>query len=150
MNKTRHSLLLILSIVPLAALADSRVVPEDVLAEWGYHTTHLEEQQTIRQVESLPGREQPMHPRFNIWSESFDSNDAALRRMAAKEAEIDAERSIIYKSGVGMLVRNECVYFVSAHGTFFMLEFQPFIMRKLEEHLCPDQECTRSTQLDDL
>ncbi|MDJ0909386.1 MAG: hypothetical protein QNI99_09330 [Woeseiaceae bacterium] len=150
MNKTRHSLLLILSIVPLAALADSRVVPEDVLAEWGYHTTHLEEQQTIRQVESLPGREQPMHPRFNIWSECFDSNDAALRRMAAKEAEIDAERSIIYKSGVGMLVRNECVYFVSAHGTFFMLEFQPFIMRKLEEHLCPDQECTRSTQLDDL
>ncbi len=150
MNKTRHSLLLILSIVPLAALADSRVVPEDVLAEWGYHTTHLEEQQTIRQVESLPGREQPMHPRFNIWSECFDSNDAALRRMAAKEAEIDAERSIIYKSGVGMLVRNECVYFVSAHGTFFMLEFQPFILRKLEEHLCPDQECTRSTQLDDL
>ena len=140
----------ILALVPLTALADARVVPEDMLTEWGYHTTRLAEHQTIRQIESLPGREQPMHPRFDIWSECFDSNDAALRRMAAKEAEIDAERSMIYKSGVGMLVRNECVYFVSAHGTFFMLEFQPFIMRKLEEYLCSDQECTRSTQLDDL
>ena len=150
MKRIQHFLLLILALAPQTAFADARVVPEDVLAEWGYHTTHLEEQQTIRQIESLPGREQPMHPRFNIWSECFDSNDAALRRMAAKEAEIDAEPTMIYKSGVGMLVRKECVYFVSAHGTFFLLEFQPFIMQKLEEYLCSDQACTRSTQLDDL
>ena len=148
--KTQYSVLLAWMLLPLTALADTRVLPEEVLAEWGYHTTHLEPHQTIRQIESLPDREQPMHPRFNIWSECFGSNDAALAGMAAREAEIEAERATIYKSGLGMLVRDECIYYVSAHGTFFMLEFQPFIMRKLEEYLCPNQECTRSTQLDDL
>ena len=149
-TKSRNSWLLVSALVPLTALADARVVPEDVLAEWGYHTTRLEEHQTIRQVESEPDSEHPMHPRFDIWSECFDSNDAALRQMTAKEAEIEAERAMIYKSGLGMLVRDECIYFVSSHGTYFKLEFQPFIMRKLEEYLCSGQECTRSTQLDDL
>ena len=142
--------LLLLSHLPLTALAEARVIPENVLAEWGYHTSNIDEHQTIRQIESLPDREQPLHPRFDLWRECFSTNDAALERMAAKEAEIEAERSVIYKSGLGMLVRSECVYFVSAHGTFFMLEFQPLIMRNLEEYLCSDRECTRSTQLDDL
>jgi hypothetical protein len=134
----------------LSALSDSRVVPEYVLATRGYETTHLEKHQTIRQIEPLPDKKERWHPRFDLWSECFNSNDDALKRMAAKEAEIEAERAMIFKSGLGMLVRNDCVYFVSAHGTFLMLEFQPFIMRKLEEHFCSVQECTRSTQLDDL
>ena len=142
--------LLITAFLPASALSDSRVVPEEVLASWGYETTRLEGQQTIRRIEPLPDKEERWHPRFDLWSECLDSNDAALERMAKKEAEIEAERSMIYKNALGMLVRNECVFFVSAHGTYFMLEFQPFIMRKLEEHLCSVQECTRSTQLDDL
>lgn len=142
--------LLIGLVSPISALTDTRVVPEDVLAEWGYHTTHLENKQTIRQIESLPGDGVRMHPRFNLWSECFDSNETALARMAAKEAEIEAQRVIIQKLGLGMLVREQCVYYVSSHGTFFKLEFQPFIMQKLEEFLCTDQECTRSTQLDNL
>ena len=142
--------LLVAVFLPASALSDSRVVPEDVLANWGYETTRLEDHQTIRRIQPLPDREERWHPRFDLWSECLDSNDAAVERMAEQEAAIDAERSVIYKNALGMLVRNECVYFVSAHGTYFMLEFQPFIMRKLEEHLCSDQECTRSTQTDDL
>ena len=148
--KLRLTALLIGVLLPLSALSNPRVVPEDVLSGWGYETTHLEKHQTIRQIEPLPDKEERWHPRFDLWSECLDSNDAALQHMATKEAEIEAERAIIYKGGLGMLVRGECVYFISAHGTFFMLEFQPFIMQKLEEHLCPNQKCTRSTQLDDL
>lgn len=148
--KSQFLALLVVVLVPLSALSDSRVVPEDVLAEWGYHTTHLDKHQTIRQIESLPGSKERVHPRFDIWSECFSSNESAIERMVAKETEIEVQRAMIYKAGLGMLVRNECVFFVSAHGTFFMLEFQPFIMRKLEEHLCLEKECTRSTQLDDL
>ena len=153
MNNKKNSWLLPVAFVlllPISALADSRVVPEDALALWGYETTRLEEHQTIRQIEPLPDREERWHPRFDLWSECFDSSDAAMGRMRDKEVEMESERSMIYKSGVGMLVHEKCVYFVSAHGTFFMLEFQPFIMRKLEEHLCHEQKCTRSTLLDEL
>lgn len=137
-------------LVSFTTLADTRVVPEEVLAKWGYETTYLEKYQTIRQIEPLPDGKERWHPRFDIWAECLDSNDAAVERMRAKEAEIESERSMIYKSAVGMLVHDECVYFVSAHGTFFMLEFQPFVMQKLEEHICQDQKCTRSTIMDDL
>ena len=68
--KTQYSVLLAWMLLPLTALADTRVLPEEVLAEWGYYTTQLEPHQTIRQIESLPDREQPMHPRFDIWSEA--------------------------------------------------------------------------------
>jgi hypothetical protein len=137
-------------LLPACAFSDSRLVPEDVLAEWGYETTDLEKYQIIRRIEALPDREERWHPKFNVWSECFDSNDDALSRMRSKEAEIESEPSMIYKSAVGMLVRDQCVYFVLAHGTFFMLEYQPFIMRKLEQYLCTDRECTRSTLMDDL
>lgn len=137
-------------LLPASAFSDSRVVEEEVLADWGYETTQLEAYQTIRQIEPLPDREERWHPKFILWSECFDSNDAALGRMRSKEAEIESEPSMIYKSAVGMLVRDQCVYFVLAHGTFFMLEYQPFIMQKLEQHLCTDRECTRSTLMDDL
>lgn len=138
--------------MPATGWSDTHVVPENVLVEWGYATTGLEPHQTIRQVRPLisPRSGETYHPRFDIWRECADSHDSAIALMRAKEAEIEAERAVIYKSAVGMIVREECVFFVSAHGTFFMLEFQPFIMGKLQEYLCEDKQCVRSTIMDDL
>lgn len=146
----RVSLLALVLLAPVVASADRRVVPEDVLAEWGYETTHLDAHQTIRRVEPLPDRRERWHPRFDLSTECFESNDAALQKMRAKEAEIESNRAIIYKSAVGMLVRDQCVFFVAAHGTFFLLEVQPYIMDRLAEYLCEGLTCTRSTLLDDL
>ena len=92
-EKFRLTAVLIGVLLPLSALSDSRVVPEDVLSGWGYETTHLEKQQTIRQIEPLPDKEERWHPRFDLWSECLDSNDAALQHMTTKEAEIEAERA---------------------------------------------------------
>lgn len=142
--------LVVVLLMPAFALADPRVVPEDVLAEWGYETTHLDEHQTIRQIEPLPDAKERYHPRFDLWAECFEDHDTALRRMRASEAEIESNRSIIYKSAVGMLVRDQCVFFVDAHGTLFMLEAQPFVMDRLQEYLCESRTCTRSTLMDDL
>ena len=141
---------LLLLLLPVVAFADPRVVADDVLAGWGYETTHLGERQTIRRIKPLPHLSERFHPRFDLWVDCFEDNDAALRRMHAREAEIESNRSLVYKSAVGMLVRNECIVFVSAHGTLFMLESQPFIMDRLEEHLCASVVCTRSRLMDDL
>lgn len=106
-------------------------MPDTVLAEWGYETTRLGPHQAIRQIEPLPGAKQRWHPRFDLWNECCASNEATLARMAAKEKEIEAEN----KNGLGMPVHDECVTFVSAQGTLFMLEFQPKTMRERRKAL---------------
>ncbi len=142
--------LFLVLLLPVVAVADPRVVSETLLADWGYETTRLDERQTIRRIKPLPHLNERFHPRFDLWVDCFEDNDTALRKMRAKEAEIQSNRSLIHKSATGMLVRDECVFFVDAHGTLFMLESQPFIMDKLAEHLCEDRVCTRSTLIDDL
>jgi len=104
------------------AIADNRVVDEKTINDWGYRTVSVDKVQFIKRIKKVPGTGPAYYPRFTLWKECFDDIELLEKRMSEVKIEVSKMRDYDYRR---MIVRNNCIYFISTDSQYFRLEFQP-------------------------
>lgn len=127
----------LLSFFTPATFAD-RVFPEELLNQWGYETTKLNEHRhSIKSIDNKYGAESEIayYARFELWHECLRTPAEAASKISALTEDRNSDvlqRPKVYQREIQ---QNECIYYIKTYVNETFLSYQPSLMDKIQRYI---------------